>query len=279
HTAGNRLQAFARKPAPMQASWIGYVGPCGLSAVEYLVADRWLVSDEMLPRFREQVIRLPTVWASFQAPIDAPEVAPPPVQKHGSITFGSFNNPAKLTPEVIETWSQILLGVSNSRLILKFRGLSDPGVQDYFRGLFQQHGVDPARVEFQGVSPFKEMLELYNSTIDIALDPFPFNGGTTTMIALWMGVPVVTMPCDTLPGRQSYALLKTLGVDETIGQNRAEYVARAIALATHHERLVDLRAHLRPTFAASPVCDGARLAREFTESIRAAWRERVKREW
>jgi protein O-GlcNAc transferase len=279
HTAGNRLQALARKPAPIQASWIGYVGPCGLSAVEYLVADRWLVSDEMLPRFREKVIRLPTVWASFQAPIDAPEVAPSPVQQRGKITFGSFNNPAKLTPEVIATWSEILNAVGDSRLILKFRGLSDTGVQAYFHRLFKQHGVDPARVEFQGVSPFKEMLELYNSTIDIALDPFPFNGGTTTMIALWMGVPVVTMPCDTLPGRQSYALLKTLGVDETIGMNRAEYVQRAVALATHHERLVDLRAHLRPTFAASPVCDGARLAREFMVGLREAWRERVTRPW
>lgn len=279
HTAGNRLQAFARKPAPMQASWIGYVGPCGLSAVEYLVADRWLVSDAMLPRFREHVIRLPTVWASFQAPVDAPEVAPPPVKKHGSIMFGSFNNPAKLTPEVIATWSEILNAVSNSRLILKFRGLSDTGVQAYFHGLFRSHGVDPARVEFQGVSPFKEMLELYNSTIDIALDPFPFNGGTTTMIALWMGVPVVTLPGDTLPGRQSYALLKTLGVDDTIGATREEYVKRAVALATDHARLVELRSHLRPTFAASPVCDGARLAREFSESIRGAWRERVKQAW
>jgi len=279
HTAGNRLQAVARKPAPMQASWIGYVGPCGLSAVEYLIADHQLVTDETLPRYRERVIRLPTVWASFQAPTEAPPIAELPARKNGFVTFGSFNNPAKLNPEVIATWSEILSQVTNSRLLLKFRGLADPGVQDYFREQFQNNGIDPNRVEFQGVSTFADMLKLYNSTIDIALDPFPFNGGTTSMISLWMGVPVLTLPGDTLPGRQSFALLKTLGIEETIGRDRKDYVERAVSLANNLDHLAELRRTLRPRFAESPMLDGARLAKEFAVAIRDAWRERVKREW
>ena len=279
HTAGNRMTVLARKPAPVQASWIGYVGPSGLAATEYLIADRWLVSDAMLPRIRERVVRLPTVWASFELPYDAPPSAPSPALLAGQVIFGSFNNPAKLNPPVIAAWSQILRRVPNSRLLLKYRGLSEPGVQQRFRTLFAQQGIDPARVEFQGSSEFRQMLEIYNSTIDIALDPFPFNGGTMSLIALWLGVPVITFPGDTLSGRQSYALLKTLGIDETIGSDEASYIERAVALASDLPRLAELRQRLRPAFAASPLCDGPRLAREFSDAIRELWRERVQREW
>ncbi|MBL8829238.1 MAG: tetratricopeptide repeat protein [Planctomycetaceae bacterium] len=273
HTGGNRLTMFARKPAPLQASWLGYVGSTGVDAIDFVIADDNLVPDHLVSQYRERVIRLPISSCCYEVPVTAPAVGPLPAQSHGRITFGSFNNFAKVTPQVIETWGKILKRVPSSRLLMKFRGGQCSSVQRYFRDLFEKCGADQERINIQGASPFGEMLELYNTTIDIGLDPFPYTGGTTTILASYMGVPTITLPGETLASRQSFAVLKALGVEETIVQNLDEYIERAVELSHDQVRLALLRSMLRPRFLESPLANAELLTRNLLASLRAVWRE------
>jgi len=277
HTAGNRLAMFARKPAPVQVSWMGYVGPTGVEAIEYLIADRSLVSDELVGRYREQVIRLPVTSCCYETPVAAPAVGPLPAIDRGYVTFASFNNPAKINSAVIDTWATILQRVPTARMLMKFRGMDSQKLNERYRKQFAEHGVRGDRIEFQGVSPFAAMLEQYN-TVDIALDPFPYNGGTTTMLALLMGVPVVTIAGETIAARQSCACLSAIGVQETTAGSLTEYVEIAVALANDLPRLGELRRSLRPRFGQSPLGDAARLADDLTMELRRVWRQWCARE-
>lgn len=273
HTAGNRLLALARKPAPIQASWMGYVGPTGVEAIEYFIADSALVSDELVDRYEQRPIRLSGVSCCYELPLDAPAVGPLPALAKRPITFGSFNNPAKVTPQVVKTWAKILAQVPSSRLIMKFRGLGDPEAHVRYQSLFFDEGIEPSRIMLQGASPFREMLDQYQSHIDIALDPFPYNGGTTTMLALWMGVPVVTCPGETVAARQSWAVLRALELPELAATDLDDYVRRAVALANDLPRLAELRGSLRERFLESPLTDGARVARDWLAALRQVWRQ------
>ncbi len=273
HTAGNRLLALARKPAPIQASWMGYVGPTGVEAIEYFIADSALVSDELVEHYEQRPIRLSGTSCCYELPLDAPAVGPLPALAKRHVTFGSFNNPAKVTPQVVKTWATILAQVPSSRLIMKFRGLGDPEAHVRYQSLFFDEGIEPSRVIMQGASPFREMLDPYQSQVDIALDPFPYNGGTTTMLALWMGVPVVTCPGETVAARQSWAVLRALQLPELSATDLDDYVARAVALANDLPRLAELRGSLRERFLKSRLTDGAQVSREWLAALRDVWRE------
>ncbi len=274
HTANHRLLTFARKPAPIQASWMGYVGPTGLSAIEYFIADDGLVSNELVNRYHERVIRLSSPCC-YQLPTTAPDVGPLPALRNGFVTFGSFNNPAKITPEVVRIWAGILSRVPNSRLLMKFRWLDSTSVSERFRGLFAAEGICESRIELQPSSSFSTMLDTYNDRVDIALDPFPYNGGTTTMLALYMGVPVVTFPGETVASRQSLALLRTIGFSDTIANDRDEYIALSVKLANDLKRLAHFREMLRQLCLGSPLFDGPKFARGLMEKLREVWREWV----
>ena len=272
HTSKNRLLVFARKPAPIQLSWVGYEGTTGLSAMDYLLADRDQVPVGTELYYEEKVVRLPDGYVCWDPPVDAPDVGPPPSDAWGSVTFGCFNNPAKVGPGVIATWAEILLRVPGSRLILKYRGLDDDGIGRRFLGLFSDHGIDPGRVQLSGWSPFAEMMAEYGK-VDIALDPFPFSGCLTTCLALWMGVPVVTWPGETFAGRHSLSLLSIIGINETVAADRAGYVEIAVGLASDRTHLAELRAGLRSRMLDSPLCDGDRFGRSLLEVLRESWRE------
>ncbi|MBL8827134.1 MAG: hypothetical protein JNM18_09120 [Planctomycetaceae bacterium] len=193
----------------------------------------------------------------------------------GSITFGSFNNPAKITSKVIKTWSKILQRLPTSRLLLKYRGFDCRSVRERYQSLFEAEAIDLERVEFQGASPFAEMLDLYNTRIDLALDPFPYNGGTTTILALYMGVPVVTSPGETVASRQSLSVLTALGVTETVARDLDEYVELAIGLAKDLPRLAQLRRTLRPLCLASGLFDGQKFTADLMNQLRQVWRDWV----
>jgi predicted O-linked N-acetylglucosamine transferase (SPINDLY family) len=272
HTARNRLLVFARKPAPIQVTWAGYVGTTGLSAMDYILADRYEIPPEGEPYYREQVLRLPDGYLCYDPPAYAPSVSPLPALSLGFVTFGSFNNPAKISRQVIRAWSQILQRVPQSRLILKYNGMDDVANVNRLASEFSNHGVDPVRIECLGWSPHEGLLAAY-SHIDIALDPFPYNGGLTTCEALWMGVPVITCPGQTFPSRHSLSHLSVVGLTETIARDREEYVGLAVALATDLTRLAALRAGLRDRVAASPLCDGQRFARGLMHVLRETWRQ------
>lgn len=272
HTQGNRLMVVARKPAPVQVSWAGYPGTTGLEAIDYIIADRNEIPPDAEIHYRERVLRLPDAYVCYEPPASAPAVSPLPAVARRHVTFGSFNNPTKLNPEVVAVWAQILDRVPKSRLILRYQGLDDPDLAEHLRSLFAGHGIDPTRVSLGGRLPHPQLLELYNE-VDIALDPFPYNGGLTTLEALWMGVPVITCPGETFAGRHSLTHLSTIGMTETIARDPDHYVDLATSLGGDLKALASLRAGLRDRVASSPLCDGEKFAGDFQDVLRDVWQE------
>jgi predicted O-linked N-acetylglucosamine transferase (SPINDLY family) len=273
HTGSNRLLMFARKPAPVQATWLGYEGTTGLEAIDYLIADDRLIPPRAEVNYRERILRLPGGYACYDPPANAPEPGPPPALANGTVTFGCFNNIAKLSPPTLTAFASVLSRVPGSRLILQYRGLGDPTIAARFRERLTAAGLDVARVELRRATGHAAYLAAYRD-IDIALDTFPFNGGVTTCDALWMGVPVVTLMGQTFASRHGLTYLTAVGLaDDLVARNSDEYAVRAASLARSPARVAALRADLRDRMATSPLCDGERLAAELVTVLRVAWRE------
>ncbi|MGQ9372206.1 O-linked N-acetylglucosamine transferase, SPINDLY family protein, partial [Azospirillum sp. A39] len=212
HTAGNRLLVFARKPAPVQVSWLGYFGTTGLSAMDYVLADRHVAPEADDGAFTERVWRLPGSYLCFTPPDLDVAVTPRPPRP---VTFGNFNNNPKTSPATIALWARVLARVPQSRLLLKTRALGDAAVRRHLTERFAAHGVAAPRLILEGGVPRAELLAAYNR-VDVALDPTPYGGGTTTAEALWMGVPVVSLRGGTWVGRVSESILTTVGVGELV---------------------------------------------------------------
>ena len=270
HTGRHRLGVFARRPAPLQLTWIGYPSTTGLASIDGLVADEVLVPVGAEGGFCERIIRLEGGHISFLPPVDAADVTVRPAADE--VVFGSFNKLDKTTPDVLSAWAEILVRHGSSRLVLRSRGLDDRRVADRFVSLLAGAGVEPDRIECHGWVSHPELLAGYGE-IDIGLDPFPFSGGLTTCEALWMGVPVVTWAGERMCGRQSASFLARVGLEELVAVSREDYVAKAIGLAEDPVLRRSLRGELRGRVAEGPLGDGRRLAREFTSMVERAWRE------
>lgn len=253
HTAGSRLSVFALRPAPVQISWLGYFATTGLSSIDAVLLDRWHHTPEIDASFCERIIDLPSRFCYQPAPF-APEVSEPPVSKSGYVTFGSFNNTAKLNSDVVCLWSKLLLQCPEARLVLKWRTLENENVQAHFLRQFAKAGISPDRVELRGASFHADVLKEY-ADIDIALDPFPFCGGLTTCEALWMGVPVITLPGDRAVSRQSAAILNLIGHHEWVAICSDHYLEIATDLATDPICLRKIRQTLRAEMTASSLMD------------------------
>ncbi|BCU07996.1 hypothetical protein [Allochromatium tepidum] len=204
----------------------------------------------------------------YTPPEYAPPVSPAPVSQKGYVTFGSFNNLAKLTPEVIETWSAILKAVPNARLVLKWKSLGDAEIRERLVVRFAQHGIDTARIDCRGWSTHPQMLAEYGE-IDIALDPFPFSGGLSSCDALYMGVPVLTLPGELPISRQTGSFLDALGLTDWIASSREDYIDKAVALAGKADLLDCLRQNLREKMLTSQLCGGAAYARTIESALSA----------
>jgi len=274
HTGGNRLLTFARRPAPIQITWLGYVGTTGLAAMDYLLADPHEVPPQFERFYREKVLRLPDDYVCYAPPVYAPPVGPLPALAAGRVTFGSFNNLPKINTQVVGLWARILRHRPDARLIIKYFGLEDPATAALLRQRFAACGVRQEQVELSGGATHEELLTWYNR-IDVALDTFPYNGGLTTCEALWMGVPVVTWPGETFASRHSLPHLPRVGLTETIARDPDHYVELATALADDLPRLVALRAGLRERMARSPLCDGQRFADHLLGLLRTVWKQHV----
>jgi len=275
HLAGrfdrNRPTIAAGRAAPVQISFHD-PATSGFAAVDYLIADRFLVPRSATERFSERVLRLPSFYT--HAPlIGAPDPAPPPADTERPITFASFNHPAKLNPVVLALWGRILASVPGSRLLLRHRHrFSNPTLQQRVLSGLAGAGIGADRVSFNaGDTAREDHLRLYQQA-DIALDPFPFTGSTTTFEALWMGVPVVTLADSTMVGRWSSSILHAVDLDELIAASEVDYAAIASSLARDRRWLVELRRSLRPRLEASPLCNGALRARQIARLYRAVWR-------
>ena len=266
HMAGNRLLMFARKPAPVQATWLAYCSTTGLDTIDYRLSDPFLDPLENGDsHYAEQTLHLQSYWC-YQPIGTEPDVTPLPALKNGWITLGCLNHFAKVTEPVITAWRQILLALPQSRLIIH----ADEGAH---RSLFLQQleGIEPHRIQFVGKLRFEKYMAVYQE-IDIALDPMPYSGGLTTIEALWMGVPLVTLAGQTAVGRGGLSLLSQLGLTDLVGRAPAEYVGIATRLAGDLPRLVELRETLRARMQSSPLMDAPRFARQMEEAYRLMWR-------
>jgi predicted O-linked N-acetylglucosamine transferase (SPINDLY family) len=275
HTAFNRLPAFARKPAPVQVSWLGYPGASGVETIDYFLTDRFLnPPEECSAAADNRPFHLPDAWCCYPAPKNSPEVGALPCHNEGRITFASFNNFAKINERVLALWARILAAVPHSRLLLLAR--SGPH-QDRTRTFLHAQGISPNRVEFIGYetaipshNPAK-YLQRY-AQVDIALDPFPYNGMTTSGDALWMGVPVVALRGKSSLGRASFSLLANVGLQEFAAATEDDYLQIATTLANDPLRLADLRTTLRPRMQSSPLLDYHRFAQNLESAYRQMWR-------
>lgn len=271
HTAFNRLPVFIRKPAPIQVSWIGYFHSTGLSSIDYFLTDPHTSPEGSGQLFSEVPLRLPHTRFCYSPPGYAPEVAETPCVHNGYITFGSFNRLAKLVEPVIAAWSAVLQGVPTAKLLIKAGGLHEEAICDRVLSRFAVYGVSAERLIFRPVSDHALMFAEYGE-IDIALDTFPFNGGMTTLEALWMGVPVVTIAGDSVVSRQTVSALTNIGLaDELAFVNVDAYVAGAIALANNPARLIELRSQIRPRMAASPLRQPEQFTRDLESLYRRMW--------
>lgn len=266
HTAGNRLKLFARRAAPIQVSWLGYSATTGLPAMDCMLMDAYTAPLGCEAHFTEKLLIIDGLRFCYAPPEYAPAVTSAPVLRNGFVTFGSFNNLAKITPEVIETWAAILNAVPDARLVLKWKSLGAPETSDRLKRQFSQHGIGAERIACRGWSNHPAMLAEYGD-IDIALDSFPFSGCLTSCDALYMGVPIVTLAGKLPIGRQSASFLSALGLDDMIAQESEEYTAKAVALARDKDRLALLRQTMRPRMLASRLCDGPAYARAIENAL------------
>ncbi len=272
HTAGNRLGAFAHKPAPVQISYLGYPNTTGLSAMDYRLTDAWADPPGHEAYYLEELIRLPEGFLCYSPPENCPAVVSPPVESVGYVTFGSFNNLKKVTPEVIACWSEILRAVPDARLILKNRAMHETEMRERYYALFARHGVERSRIELLGWLPTRADHFASYSRVDIALDSFPYNGTTTTCEALWMGVPVLTLAGDRHATRVGTSLLQCIGLAELVARDPEDYVKRAVRLANDLKWLAEIRSGLRERMRTSTLCDGKTFARKLETVYRGLWR-------
>jgi len=273
HTAGNRMPLFSLRPAPVQVTYLGYPNTTGLSTVNYRITDAWADPPGQTEAWHtEELVRLDQGFLCYTPPEAVPEVNSPPHRETGGVTFGSFNNMAKFNAGVASLWASVLKAVPGSRLIMKFKTLSDPEVRQTVINAFAASGVSSDRLSLQGFLPsFVDHFALYNR-IDIGLDTTPYNGTTTTCEALWMGVPVMVLAGRTHAARVGVSILTGLGLSELVAKSREDYVQMAAALARDCRRLNALRKGLRPRMQASPLMDGHGFARRVESAYRAMWR-------
>ncbi|WP_109450325.1 tetratricopeptide repeat protein [Azospirillum sp. TSH64] len=264
HTARNRLGVFALRPAPVQISWLGYPATTGLPAIGARFTDA--VADppgEADRHHAERLVRLDGGFLCYRPLGPTPDPAPPPCLEAGFVTFGSFNTLNKVNPAVAALWARVLHAVPDSRLVLKAGPLIDAAVRKRVRGLFTAHGIAADRIELLARVPDNDgHLKAYGR-MDIALDPFPYNGTTTSCEALWMGVPLLTLRSDRHAARVGASLLTALGRPDLIAADPEDYIRKAAALAADREGLAAQRKGLRPLMRTSRLCDAAAFAREF----------------
>jgi predicted O-linked N-acetylglucosamine transferase (SPINDLY family) len=272
HTDGHRLGVFLAKPAPVQCTWLGYYATTGLPEIDYIIADRFVIPKEHEKFYVETPWRLPDSYLCFTPPDIPVEIGALPASRTSTLTFGTCNNMRKVNKRVVALWSALLKSAPAARLLMRCPALSFAEMRAELTRLFVENGINPERIALLPGAERAELLATYNA-IDVALDPFPYGGGTTTVESLWMGVPVVSLRGDRFTGRVSESILTTVGLPELVASDESDYLAKALQLAQDLPRLAALRSSLRERVATSPICD----APKFTRNLEAAYREMWRR--
>lgn len=273
HTGHNRLPVFAWKPAPVQVSWLGYFATTGVAEIDYLIADSWTLPESEEVYFTEKIWRLPETRLCFTPPEMDTEISPLPALANGYVTFGCFNHLAKINDEVVTLWSRILESVPNSRLFLKAKQFKEASVRQRTLERFARQGIDAGQLILEGPEPRAKYMAAYQR-VDIALDPFPYPGGTTSVESLWMGVPVLTLAGQSFLSRQGVGILMNAGLPEWVADDPDDYLRRAASHAKNLHGLATLRNGLRQQVMASPIMDARRFAVHLESALRGMWLER-----
>lgn len=271
HTAGNRLGVFAARAAPIQLTWAGYVGTLGLDTCDGVVSGPVEIPPEDEKYYVEPVFRMPDCYACYLPPDNAPDVAPLPGAASEHFTFGCFNRPAKVNEAVAAAWARILRAVPGSRIRMVYGGLNEKSTQDELLGVLSRGGFPTNRIDLIGDSKQEELLVRYGE-VDLALDPFPYSGGVTTLEGMWMGVPSVTYRGDTFAGRHASAHLTAVGLQrEFCAEDIDGYVELAVSWASRRDELAEIRRTLRDRVARSPLCDAPRFADNMSRELTRLW--------
>ena len=273
HTGGNWLKVFTYRPAPVQATYLGFFASTGLEAMDYWITDAVLHPPDTTEPSVERIVRLPRCWVCYQPPAEAPPVSPCP-NTDERVVFGSFSNLSKLTPAVIRTWAELLRRLPGSRLLLMDKPLVEARTRRRLAERFVHEGISAEQLMLRAGVPFMHYLATY-AEVDIVLDPFPRTGGTVTAEALWMGVPVVTLAGRYYVERISASKLTALGLEDLITRSQEEYLDRAVSLARDPGRREVLRTGLRERMRQSPLCDGKELAEAMEVAYRTMWEQYV----
>jgi protein O-GlcNAc transferase len=272
HTAGHRLPVFAAKPAPVQATWLGYVGTTGVDAIDYLIADPHVLPEGLDSHCVETPWRLPECYMSFTRPPFDLALTEPPLLKNGYPSFGCFNNLAKVNDRVLDLWARLLLAVPDARLLLRAKQLANEATRQRVLDRFTAAGVDPSRIETGGSLPSREAGMAEYARVDIALDPFPYTGATTSAEALWMGVPVLTLKGDRFIARVGESFNRNIGLADWIATDPDDYIARAARFCRDVEELKRQRQALRLRGAASPLGNPVWFANQLETALRGMWK-------
>jgi len=276
HTAGGTMRAFARRMAPLQASFLGYPGSTGVPNIDWLIGDPLVTLPEADHLCSEHVMRLPNTVFCFAPEVDYPLPDFVGLARGRPLTFGSFNNIPKLTPRTIRLWADVLKAVPDSQLLLRAPSFKDAAAVARFRRLFSEQGIAPERMTFRGPVALDVMMQAYGE-IDIALDPFPYCGGTTTLQALWMGVPVLTMEGGQFVSRMGASFMTAAGLPDWVAKDDTAYVAKAVELGQDRPALLNLKSGLRARLLTRPGWDADRYAADFGAALRAMWRQTTGR--
>lgn len=269
HTENQRLLVFARKPAPVQAAWLGYLGTTGLATMDYRICDAYTDPPDLTERFHtEKLMRLPACQWCHMPYADLPPVSQSPFVRNGYLTLGSFNKATKLNDQVLGLWAEILNAIPKSRLIIA--SVPKGRTEEYFAAILEKAGVARNRFEFMSRIAYRDYLASL-TTVDIALDPFPYNGGTTTLDTLVMGVPLVTLAGDHSIARGGVSLLSNLGLTELIADTAQDYLEIVRQLAEDPARLAALRGSLRERVLTSSLMDGPRFTHHLETLYRQMW--------
>ncbi len=266
-----RLVACAQRLAPVQVKWVGMqTHSTGLPEIDWFLSDRWETPPGLEQFYSERILRLPHGYVCYSPPAYAPDVGGLPAAENGFVSFGCFNNLAKITPQVMAAWAEILRRVPASILVLKTHQFSEPEPVARVRDAFARLGIPGERIELRGASSHRQFMAEYNQ-IDLVLDPFPYSGGLTTCEALWMGVPTVTLPGETFASRHSASHLSNVGLADWVAPDLPGYIELAVAGSTDLVALATLRSGLRERVKASPLCDAPRFGRDLGLALRHAW--------
>ena len=270
HSEKNRLPIFINKPAPVQVSWVGYPGSTGIPEIDYLIGDPFVTPENMNGHFTEKIFRLPNIWVCFTAPDFDVQISDLPVIKNGYVTFGSFNHLSKINDEVISLWSKILKSIPKSKIFLKTKQLNNSYLKEKIISKFKENGINLNSIILEGSSSRSKLLNSYNK-VDIALDPFPYSGGVTSLEAIWMGVPVLTKKGFKFVSRTTESIIHNLGMPDWVANDENEYVKKAIKFSTNLELLTEINKSLRQVALESPLFNSTLFAKQLNNAFWEMW--------